>query len=79
MTYFEMWLGSDGDVGFYETTVDNVRNHLLDDEVSADNPCYLASVPKNHNVMYWPRGYLLIKGDIIVPRPTQVATDWEID
>lgn len=44
-----------------------------------DNPQFLDALPDTPDTNYWPEGsFLLIKGEIVVPKPRQVIIEYEL-
>lgn len=74
MKLFVIW-NSDGDTYVEETTEQEVLEELKEIK---ENP-YLESLPENTETNYWPEGSrLIIKGEIIFPKPKKIVKSWEL-
>ncbi len=80
MTYFIIW-NSDG-----ETYVEVIEpSKLVKDLVNGDygdDPLFLDTLPVGINAQtdYWPEGsHLIIKGEIVVPKPVEVVMGYKIE
>ena len=75
MSYFLLSCTEDG--GYVETlTKAQVMDLLTGAE--EDRPQCVAKVP-DKEISYWGEKNVLIKGEIIVPQPVQIVTEWTID
>lgn len=77
MTYFLITTNDDGDhyiEALTEKTLLDRLNELCQDE---DPPQFEGSLP-DRNMAYWPDSYLIIKGEIVVPKAKEVTTVYEI-
>ena len=65
-----------------ETKVDTLtREELtkrLNEEYYGDAPQFLEELDKRSDTNYWLGAYLIIKGEIIIPKPVKVIEEYEL-
>lgn len=72
--YFMIHCDGDGDI--YITAYDSKEK--LNRELVDGKHKILDQIPEEINPMYWGDGVLIVKGEVVSPRPTQVVTEYEI-
>ena len=66
----------DGDIRVEQRTADQVREIVKD----LEDPSWIteADLAKQSDPTYWGNGFLLIKGEVFVPRAKTTVTEWDI-
>ena len=83
MSYFLIEAHSGGDV--YIRLLDDVPKFLeklteeMSEEIFAFRPEILEKIPEEVNPIYWGRSVLIIKGDIVVPKPVNIVKKYTLD
>lgn len=77
MAYFVIYQGSD------DLKIDQLDSAELLDRIRngwyGDNPEFSSKMPRWADASEWYIGtVLIIKGEIVVPRPVQIVTEWEL-
>lgn len=57
---------------------EHTKESLLKDIKDAEGHMRFAQDVKKSNPAYWNDKYLIIKGEIVVPKPKQVVKEWDI-
>lgn len=74
----EISCSDDGEV--WVRLIDNVSAYLSELSESDSPPEFFDTFEQaDSEPMYWGRKRMLIKGDIVVPKPKQVVTEYSID
>ena len=82
--YF-MIRNSDGDTHIEPLTREELMKRITPDEDGntyyghIDNITFLDAIPEDTDTNYWGEGIIIIKGDIVTPRPKEVVKSLEID
>jgi hypothetical protein len=78
MAYFLIH-NSDGDTTVYPEDPEQLCLDITRGDYG-DDPQFLDRLPDEHDTNCWPEGaYLLIRGEIVTPKPKQVTTKWTVD
>ena len=52
----------------------------LDEERELEKPLtFLSNIPDELDINCWPVGRIIIKGEIIIPKPVKIVEEYEID
>lgn len=84
MPYFMLTTDADGDVYFAQVTSEEVLNELHEESEDGyfapgqSGTPFLSAVP-NIALSSWRPSRLLIKGEIVVPKPKEVVTRYTLD
>lgn len=76
---------SDGDTHVTPMSKEQLEKGIFPDDDGntdyghIDNITFLDAIPENTDTNYWGEGILIIKGDIVTPRPKKVVETFEID
>ena len=76
---------SDGDTHVTPVSKETLMKEITPDEDGntdyghIDNITFLDAIPENTDTNYWGSGILIIKGDIVTPKPKKVVETFEID
>lgn len=74
----EISCSEDGEI--WVRSIDNVSAYLAELSESGSPPEFFDNFEQpGSEPMYWGRKRMLIKGDIVVPKPRQVVTEYSID
>jgi len=77
MTYFVID-NSDGDTYVRQMTRTQVEQMLVEwDEMGEQAGEFLSEVPEA-DTNYWGGKTLIIKGEIVIPKPVETVTTWEV-
>tara|TARA_R100001594_G_scaffold121248_2_gene157050 strand:- start:338 stop:565 length:228 start_codon:yes stop_codon:yes gene_type:complete len=65
-----------------DTIVSSMTKEVLEERLNEDwygtDVKFLNEIPKNNDTNYWGEDILIIKGDIVTPKPVQTVTEYEI-
>lgn len=75
-TYFTI-SNSDGDTYVYEATKESLLKELDEGDLSIDE--ILTEIPESNDTNYWGGKTLIIKGEIVVPKPVTVVEKYELE
>lgn len=83
MKYFAIYINMDGDINVRSLGKTNLENAL--NEEYWGNPVFLGEVPDS-DPQYWlknkkgsPGALLIIKGEIVKPKPVHIVKSWEVE
>lgn len=74
--YFVIYTSEDGT--YIEQISGDELKKRLEEEYWGSAPAMLDEVPKDADPNCWPRGLLIIRGEVFVPKPVQRVTEWEV-
>lgn len=79
MPYFII-SNSDGDTHVSQCTKEQVIRIVQEqtDPDEVENPIAFISEIENTDTNYWKNGILIIKGEIVTPKPVKIVTAWDI-
>ena len=76
---------SDGDTRVTPVSKETLMKEITPDEDGntdyghIDNITFLDAIPEDTDTNYWGEGILIIKGEVVTPRPKEVVKTLEID
>lgn len=76
-TYFVI-RNSDGDTTVEEVTGDELRKRLNTEDPYYGSREFFDKMPTERDTNYWGNNVLIIKGEIVTPKPKEVVTRYDI-